>query len=123
MIDILNDTGSLIVVRIDGELTRDDYTRFVPWLDRRVTNAGGPVSFVVHAEDWDGWASLRAAWADLKMDTRFTGDVDRLAMVGDARWQEWLTKLSSPLVPTRVRWFDPSDADAAEAWASGKERA
>ena len=57
----------------------------MPWLERRVADAGGSVSFVVHAEDWDGWASLRAAWADLKMDARFTGDVHRLAMVGDVR--------------------------------------
>ena len=119
MIDIVKDTGNPIVARVSGTLIRDDYDRFVPWLDRRVADAGGPVSFVVHAEDWDGWASLRAAWADLKMDARFAGHVERLAMVGDSRWQEWMTRLSSPLFPTKMRWFDSDEADDAEAWASG----
>ena len=121
MIDIIKDAGGLIVVRAAGELTRSDYDRFVPWLERRVAGRQGPLRFVVHAEDWDGWADLRAAWADLKMDARFAGQVERLAMVGDSRWQEWMTKLSDPLLATKLRWFDPSEADAAEAWAAGRE--
>ena len=80
-----------------------------------------PLRFVVHAEDWDGWAGVRAAWDDLRMDARFAGHVARLAMIGDSRWQEWMTKLSDPLLATKMRWFDPSDADAAEAWAAGGE--
>lgn len=123
MIDIIKDKNDLVVVRVHGKLFGADYARFIPWLEQRVAEQSRPLRFVVHAEDWDGWADLRAAWADLKMDARFAKHVERLAMVGDSRWQEWMTKLSSPLFPTKMRWFDPGEADDAEAWAAGQERA
>jgi hypothetical protein len=121
MMDILEDRGDLIVVRVSGKLFGADYARFVPWLERRVAEQARPLRFVVHAEDWDGWPDLRAAWADLKMDARFSSHVERVAMIGDSRWQEWLTKLSNPLLPTKMRWFGPGEAEAAEAWAANRK--
>ena len=123
MIDPIEIRGHLIVVRITGSLTRVDYDRFVPWLEHRVAMSSQPLRFVVHAEEWNDWADLREAWADLKMDSHFIGQMDRLAMVGDSRWQEWMTNLGSPLVPTNLRWFDLGEADAAKAWAMGREGA
>ena len=55
------------------------------------------------------------------MDARFSSHVERVAMIGDSRWQEWMTKLSNPLLPTKMRWFGPGEAEAAEAWAANRK--
>ena len=67
-------------------------------------------------EDFDGWADLDAAWEDLKLDVTHYADVERLVMVGEERWQEWVTRATDLLAPGDVRYFDEARLDAAWAW-------
>lgn len=119
MIEVLKDESSLITVRFSGAVDRADYEKFGPWLERRVAGQEQPLRLLVHAEDWNGWAGLGAAWEDLKLDMKVADRFERVAMVGDSRWQEWMTKLSDLLVSTQLRWFDRPDAAAARSWVEG----
>ena len=43
-------------------------------------------------------------------------DIDRLAMVGDKAWEKGMAAFCKPFTSAKIRYFDMSDAAAAEAW-------
>ena len=118
MIEIVEDQYQLIVLRVSGTVDVAEYDRLGPWLEQRLAGPTRPLRLLVLAQDWQGWVSLDAAWADLKLDLRFAGKFERVAIVGDSRWQEWMTNLSRLFISTELRWFDASQAEAAKAWVA-----
>lgn len=115
MYTLLDSPGNILGIRVSGSVTGDDYERFRPLLDERARRYG-KVRLLIHMVDFDGWGDLGAMWEDLKLDTAHYADVERLAMVGEERWQDWVTRLTDLLAPGDVRYFDVSDLDDAWAW-------
>lgn len=107
--------GNVIGVRVTGKLKKEDYERLEPWLEKEVERHG-KLRALVLMDDFEGWDSLSAAWEDLKIDVRYNKYVDRVAMVGDATWQKWVTKLSDPLAHAELKYFEKSQLDEAWAW-------
>ncbi len=107
--------GNVIGVRVSGKLKKEDYERLEPWLEKEVERHG-KLRVLVLMEDFSGWDSLEAAWEDLKIDVRFNKYIERVALVGDAVWQKWMTKLSNPLAHAELRYFDMSHLEDAWAW-------
>lgn len=119
MYELLPQTeGNVLGVRVSGTVTGDDYERFRPVIDARVREHGA-VRLLIHMHDFDGWDDLEAMWEDAKLDAAHYADVERLAMVGEERWQDWVTRLTDLLVPGDVRYFDEGDLDEAWAWVRG----
>ena len=116
MIEIVEDQDRLIVLRVSGTADVADYDQLGPWLEQRLAGPARPLRLLVLAQDWQGWADLDAAWADLRLDIRFAGKFERIAIVGDSRWQEWMTNLSRLFISTQLRWFDALQAAAAKTW-------
>ena len=42
--------------------------------------------------------------------------IDRIALVGDRKWEEWMAKVCKPFTTAKVRYSDISEAEAAWAW-------
>jgi hypothetical protein len=43
-------------------------------------------------------------------------DFDRIAMVGDRRWEKWMVQVCRPFTKAKVRYFDASQIYDAWAW-------
>lgn len=107
--------GNIIGIRVSGKLTEADYHRLAPWLEQKVRRHE-TLRVLALMEDFHGWDSLSAAWEDLKMDAYFNEYVERLAVVGNAEWERWMTRLSKPLAEGELRYFDRTRLDDAWAW-------
>ena len=66
-------------------------------------------------EDFHGW-DMHAAWDDLKFSLKHYFDFERIAMVGDRKWEEWMASFSKPFTKAQVKYFDRLDVDAAWTW-------
>jgi hypothetical protein len=64
-----------------------------------------------------GWQA-GAAWDDARFAFQHFHDVERLAVIGEKRWQKVLTFLSKPFTRAEVRYFAGSEAEAAQEWAA-----
>ena len=53
---------------------------------------------------------------DMKFATTHCTKVDRIALVGDQKWEEWMAKVCKPLTMAKVEYFDASNLDAAWDW-------
>ena len=62
-----------------------------------------------------GW-TVGALWEDTKFATRHFSDIDRLAVVGEKKWQEEMATFCKPFTKATVRYFDHAVADEARKW-------
>lgn len=90
-----------IGLRVSDRLTKDDFGRLRPLLEERAREYGA-IHVLLWMDDWHGWASLSTAWEDLKTDAALNDKVRRLAVVGEAEWEQWLTKLTEPFAHGEV---------------------
>jgi hypothetical protein len=42
--------------------------------------------------------------------------MERIAVVGDKKWESWMATLCKPFTMAKVRYFEASEIDAAWAW-------
>ena len=108
------DSTRAIGFKLSGKLHDEDYKTFVPLVDAAVAK-GGKVRLLAQFHDFHGW-DLHALWDDVKFATTHCTSFDRIAIVGDRKWQEWMAKVCKPFTGAKVRYFDAGDAEAAWAW-------
>ena len=116
------ETGSPKVVsfRFCGTLHDKDYQQFMPRMEITLT-AEGKVRLFIQLEDFHGW-DLRAAWDDLEFGLKHYSDFERIAMVGDRKWEEWMANFCKPFTNAKVKYFDRSEVDAAWKWLREEEK-
>ncbi len=70
-------TGKLLILNLSGKLTKEDYGKFIPDVERAV-KAHGKVRMPVRMHGFHGW-TMGAAWEDVKFDLQHFADIERLA--------------------------------------------
>ena len=105
---------NVVEITLSGKLHREDYAKFVPEVDRLVKEHG-KVRMLVRLTGFHGW-TLGAVWEDIKFDLRHFAHIDRLALVGEKKWEHGMAVFCKPFTTAKVRYFDVADADQAAAW-------
>lgn len=106
--------GKILVVHVSGKLVKADYERFLPEFERLVQQHG-KLRVLFEMTGFHGW-NASAAWEDLKFGVEHFADIERLAMVGEKRWQHGMTTFCKPFTKATVRYFEHADAAAARRW-------
>src|SRR6516225_3737518 len=78
--------GKILEVLVTDKLSHDDYQQFVPAFERRLKEHG-KVRVLFEMVDFHGWQAS-ALWDDVKFDLKHFSDIERLAMVGDKKWEQ-----------------------------------
>ena len=112
MLEGLHD--KVIGLKLSGRLHDEDYDRFVPHVDQAVEHHGR-IRMLVHFEDFHGW-SAHALWDDMVFAAAHVQDIERIAMVGEKTWEEWMAKVCKPFTRATIRYFDHAEAEQARAW-------
>lgn len=106
--------GKLLAVYVSGKLVAADYEHFVSEFERLVRQLG-KLRVLFDMTDFHGWTA-GALWADTKFALHHFSDIDRLAMIGDKKWQEGMATFCKPFTKATVRYFDRADAVGARKW-------
>jgi SpoIIAA-like len=106
--------GKAIEVKIIGKLHKEDYEHFVPLIERLIGQFG-KVRLLVEMHDFHGW-DASALWQDLKFDMKHFKDIDRLALVGESKWEQGMATFCKPFTTAKIQYFDVSQSAAAKAW-------
>ena len=101
-------------VHVSGKLTKQDYETFVPELDRRIEQHG-KISILFDMHDFHGW-NAGALWEDTKFALKHFSDIERLAVIGEKRWQKGMTTFCRPFTKAEIRYFDHDHDAEARAW-------
>lgn len=106
--------GRLLEIHASGKLTTADYEQFAPTLERLIKQHG-KIDLLFEMSEFHGW-EVGAMWEDTKLSFRHFSDIGRMAVVGDAKWQEWMTTLCRPFTKSAIRYFDHANIGEARAW-------
>jgi hypothetical protein len=107
--------GNVLWVKVSGKLTREEYADLVPSWEQMIARYGKLRLLFQMEPGFAGWEA-GAAWDDLKFSVGHPNELERVAMVGDKKWQQWLTKVSKLLVNSAVRFFEPEQLEEAQRW-------
>lgn len=99
--------------RLSGRLHDDDYKTFVPIVDEAI--GGGTNRILAQFHDFKGW-DLEALWDDSLFAKDHATKLERIALVGESHWEEWMAKLCKPFTEAKIRYFDVHEIDDAWAW-------
>ncbi len=66
-------------------------------------------------KDFHGWGA-GALWQDIKFDIKHFKDIERLAMVGDRKWEKGMSIFCKPFTTAKVKYFDSKEIDKAQVW-------
>jgi hypothetical protein len=111
---IQTDMPKTIGFKLSGKLHDEDYKSFVPAVET-ILAAEGKVRLFVQFEDFHGW-DMHALWDDTKFTFQHYSAFERIAMVGDRKWEEWMAQVCKPFTKATVQYFDASQVDDAWEW-------
>lgn len=106
--------GKIFAIKLSGKLTKQDYQHFVPEIERRIQQHG-KLRMLVEMHDFHGWKAA-ALWEDIKFDAKHFADIERLALVGERKWEAGMAAFCKPFTTAKVRYFDVEQYEEAVAW-------
>jgi hypothetical protein len=109
--------GTIITLKFREKLDKGDYDEFVPMIESQIEH-GSPIRMVVELHDFQGWTA-GALWEDTKFAARHFNDIERLAVVGEARWETGVTVFVKPFTSADVRYFMVDAREKAREWVRG----
>jgi hypothetical protein len=109
--------GRILEVQVTGKLSHEDYRHLVPAFERLVREHG-KLGVLFEMVDFHGWES-GALWDDIKFDVKHFSDIERLAMVGDSKWEQGMSVFCRPFTTAAIRYFDRSAIAQARTWLEG----
>ena len=77
-----------------------------------ISSKGGKVRLLAWFHDFHGW-DAKALWDDIKFSVTHCTKVDRIALVGEKKWEEWMAKVCKPFTMATIKYFDAAKIDDA----------
>ncbi|MDR3455935.1 MAG: STAS/SEC14 domain-containing protein [Verrucomicrobiae bacterium] len=108
------DEGKVLAIQVSGKLTMADYVYFAPEFERLV-QLNGNVRVLFDLAGFDGWETS-ALWEGIKFDVKHFADVERIAMIGETRWEKGMATFAKPFTKATIRYFDHAKTAEARKW-------
>jgi hypothetical protein len=99
---------------MSGKLHDQDCLDFVPAVEAAI-KTHGKMRFLAQCHNFHGW-DLHALWDDIKFSTQHCADVEKIALVGETKWEKWMAGVCKPLTLAKIKYFEASQLQAAWQW-------
>ena len=106
--------GKVIEVAVSGTLSKEAYQQFVPVTEAAIKRHG-KVRVLFIMRDFHGW-DAGALWEDMKFDIKHFSEIERLAIVGESKWEQGMSTFCRPFTTAKLKYFDQKDVDQAREW-------
>ena len=107
-------SDKFLEVHVSGKLSKEDYAQLVPEVEGLIKKHG-KLRILFEMQDFHGW-EMGALWQDIKFDVKHFNDVERIAFIGENKWQEEMTKFCRPFTTAKISYFDHADMEKAREW-------
>ncbi|MFZ6024461.1 MAG: STAS/SEC14 domain-containing protein [Bacteroidota bacterium] len=122
MLQILDLTQkNIIATRANDLLGIKDYEKIHPFI-HNIINAGKKVRWYFEMDDNTNSESI-GFWEDGvievnygKMNFMHSDDLERIAIVGAKKWEQWMRSVMKPFTTALINYFDLADREKAMEW-------
>ena len=108
------DLGKLASVHVTGKLTKQDYEHFVPEVEAMIKKHG-KIDVLLDMHEFHGWDG-GALWEDIKFTMHHFDQIHRIAMVGESKWEKWMSNFCKPFTTAKIKYFEQSQVSEARSW-------
>jgi hypothetical protein len=105
---------SIVGYKVIGKVTAEDYQQLDPEVQALV-NQYGKVGLLLDLQELAG-EEAKAWLPDLKFGRQFHDKIAKMAIIGDKRWEEWLTAFADLFYAKQAKFFKPDETEKAWAW-------
>jgi hypothetical protein len=105
---------NVVGLKLSGKLHDEDYRQFVPGWEI-ISTVEGKLRLFIQFEDFHSW-DLHSAWDDLSFGLKRDLGFERIAIVGDRKWEKLVASFAKPFIQAEVKYFDESEVGAAWKW-------
>ena len=106
--------GDLVCLKAAGKLTDEEYKDMMPRLEAVIAEHGS-LRLYADLTEFDGW-DWRAAWDDVAFGIKHWNDDSKIALIGDAAWEDLAAKIADKITPADVRNFAAGETGEALQW-------
>lgn len=112
--EITDTTAGTVTVRVVDRLTEAELAEVQHGMAAAIQDYG-TIRVLVIAEDFAGWG--RGRWADLSFQAQYDRCIEKMAIVGDAKWQDLALGFTAKgLRPFPIEYFASDALAQARAW-------
>ena len=121
MFEVMNEsTGNILGIRATGAISKGDYVE-LGQLCERLINREGEIHLLVDMTDFK--SEPPSAWhADFHFGREFRHKIEKMAVLGDKRWESWLTDFCRHFYALEAKYFHTNDVEAAWDWLTEEEK-
>ncbi len=113
--EVLENREGLITLKISGLLKRAEIAQ-AEKVAIEAMGSAGKVRILIIIESFQGWDN-KGNWGDVSFQSQYDEQIEKIAMVGEKRWQEMAEVfVGKGLRSMDIRFFAPSEIDVARAW-------
>lgn len=106
--------GKVLEIHVSGKLVKADYEQLLVEFARLV-GQHGRLRVLFDMTGFHGWEAS-AAWEDIKFGIKHFAHIERLAMIGEKKWQHGVAMFWRPFTKATTRYFEHADAAEAREW-------
>jgi hypothetical protein len=107
-------SGNVLGFKMIGTIDQDDYKVLMPAMEAAVEESGS-VSLLCDLTEFK-WEKVTAWDDDMRFGREFRDKMEKMAIIGDRKWEEWLVKLAEPFYAKDAKYFDSDAVDEAWEW-------
>ena len=103
-------SGNVLGYKVSGEMTKEDYATLDPAVGAAIKEYGS-VCLLIDLTDFT-WEKVDAWTSDLGFGKTYKDKIDKMALVGNAKWEKYLAKVAQPFYAKQIKYFESDD----DAW-------
>lgn len=95
-----------LTLKAVGKLTHEDYEKITPMIDNALQGVkDAKIKAFIDGTELEGW-ELRAAWDDFRLGLKHGSEFEKIAIFGNKKWQEFISKIASWFIGGEVKFFE-----------------
>ncbi len=103
------DDEFFLFLKTVGKLSHEDYEKINPMIDNALIGIkDAKIKALIDATQLEGW-ELRAVWDDFKLGLKHGSEFEKIAIYGNEKWQEYISKIASWFISGEVQFFKNED--------------
>jgi len=114
-VQVLGVTEGVVEFAVTGKLSESELADAQKVTADAIRRQGN-VRILVNTSNFDGWEQ-GGAWDDFTFEEEFDPYIEKMAFVGDRRWEELVLVFSNKAFrPFPIEYFGASESEQARAW-------
>jgi len=115
MVEMMNESsGNVVGFKAAGVIEPADYEYLVPKFEELIRQHGS-MRVLMDMHEFKSEAPA-AWWADIKFGHEFHNKIEKIAIVGDKRWEKWMTAFCAPFYTREAKYFRTDEMATAWSW-------